>query len=213
MKNQLSSRVIDFDPKADDVLLHAARGGDQQAFGILVERYQPKIYAVALRYARVREDAEDIVQQTFKSAFVHLHRFEGKSSFCTWLTRIAINEALMLLRRVRARRETPIDNANETETAPSAFDIRDSSPDPEAGYLQRERIDLLSAAIEKLPPPLRAAIKLREVGELSTQETARRMALSVAAVKARVFHGRRKLRKRLTNFEITLNVQKLHFNN
>ncbi len=76
-------------------LVLAAKRGDGQAFEILIERYQKRILAVARRFTRIREDAEDVVQQSLQKAFVHLHKFEGKSSFSTWLTRIAINEALM----------------------------------------------------------------------------------------------------------------------
>ena len=180
----------------DHVIALAAKRGDERAFGILFERYQPKIFAVALRYTRVPEDAEDVVQQTFQKAFIHLHTFEGKSSFCTWLTTIAMNEALMLLRRGRALRKVLIDNSREDETA-TGLEIPDSGPDPEANYLKREETEALAAAINKLKVGLRTAIELRELAELSTQETARHMGLSVAAVKARVFHGRRKLRKAL----------------
>jgi RNA polymerase sigma-70 factor (ECF subfamily) len=81
-------------------------------FEILIERYQRRVLAVARRFTHVREDAEDIVQQSLQKAFVHLHKFEGKSSFSTWLTRIALNEALMLMRRVRRRREISIDNSS-----------------------------------------------------------------------------------------------------
>src|SRR5258708_38695701 len=85
--------------KDETALVLAAKSGDGHAFEILIERYQQRILAVARRFSRVREDAEDIVQQSLQKAFVHLHKFEGKSSFSTWLTRIAINEALMMLRK------------------------------------------------------------------------------------------------------------------
>lgn len=91
-------------------LILAAKSGDGQAFEILIERYQRRVLALARRFTRIREDAEDIAQQTFQKAFVHLHKFEGKSRFSTWLTRIAINEALMLLRRGRALREVSIND-------------------------------------------------------------------------------------------------------
>jgi RNA polymerase sigma-70 factor, ECF subfamily len=203
MNDNPNLTTLSFDSAGDHAVVLAAKSGDEQAFGILVERYQPKIFAIALRYARVREDAEDIVQQTFQKAFVHLHKFEGKSSFCTWLARIAINEALMLLRRHRALREVSINDSSEGETDAHSLEITDSGPDPEANYLKREGIEGLSTAIDKLTLRMRTAIRLRELAELSIRETARRMGLSAAAVKARVFHGRRKLRKILQRFEIT----------
>ncbi len=193
-------------PGADEALVAATKGGDELAFDILVRRHRPRIFALALRYARVREDAEDIVQQTFQRAFVHLHQFEGRSSFSTWLTRIAINEALMLLRRGRALREVSIEEPSNTKEASGDLEVSDSSPDPEATCLQREAAQILSAAMHKLTPPVRTAVELRELGELSTRETALRMGLSVAAVKARVFLGRRKLRKILESLEITTSV-------
>ena len=145
----------------------------------LVERHRPRILALALRYVRVREDAEDIVQQTFQKAFVYLHRFEGKSSFSTWLTRIAINEALMLLRRGRVLREVSIDESSNRPETSRDLELSDSSPDPEASCLRREAARILSAAMHKLTPPVRTVIELRELGELSTRETALRMGLSV----------------------------------
>ncbi len=176
-------------------LVLAAKSGDGHAFEILIERYQQRILAVARRFSRVREDAEDIVQQSLQKAFVHLHKFEGKSSFSTWLTRIAINEALMMLRKRRGLREVSMDDSNGSEK--TAIEFPDSASDPESSYLQRERERILSAAMKELTPRTRKAIELRELGELSTRETARVLCLSVATVKTRLFHGRRKLRRLL----------------
>jgi RNA polymerase sigma-70 factor, ECF subfamily len=185
---------------AEEDLVTAAKNGDEPAFETLFKRYQPRIFALALRYTRIREDAEDVVQQTFQKMFVYLNNFEGKSSFATWLTSIAINEALMLLRRGRALREVSADNlSSEDETVP-ALEIPDRSPDPEAEYLQREGLQILFTAIGELRPGMRTAIELRELGELSNQETARRMDLSLSTVKARVFQGRKKLRETLRRY-------------
>ncbi len=171
-------------------LVLAAKRGDGHAFEILVERHQQRILAVARRLTRIREDAEDIVQQSFQKAFVHLHKFEGKSSFSTWLTRIAINEALMLLRRGRGVREVSIDDLSGNEETTLGLEIPDSRAGPESAFLQGERNRILSAAMNKLTPGIRKAIELRELGELSTEEAARVMGLSVEAVKGRVFHGK-----------------------
>lgn len=204
-KKEKRSRVVDernkpkvasiplSDPGADEALIVAARAGDEQAFENLVKRHRPRILAVARRYTRIPEDAEDVVQQTFQKAFIYLQKFEGKSSFSTWLTRIAINEALMLLRRRRALREIFVDDSSSDEGTVAALEIRDTKPDPEAKYAQREGVEILSAAIAQLRPALREAIELHDLGELTSRETAHRMELSVGAVKARVFHGRRKL--------------------
>jgi len=174
-------------------LVLAAKSGDGQAFEILIERHRQRILAVARRLTRIREDAEDIVQQSFQKAFVHLHKFEGRSSFSTWLTRIAINEALMLLRRGRGLREVSIDDLSGNEETALGLEMPDSRAGPESAFLQGERNRILSAAMNKLRPGIRKAIELRELGELSIEEAAQVMGLSVAAVKGRVFHGRRKL--------------------
>jgi RNA polymerase sigma-70 factor (ECF subfamily) len=180
-------------PCEEAILVLAAQNGDREAFEILIERHQRRILAVARRFTRIREDAEDIVQQSFQKAFVYLHKFEGKSSFSTWLTRIAINEALMSLRRGRGHREVSINDLSGNEETSPGLEIPDSRADPETVFLQGERKRILSAAMNKLTPAIRTAIELRELGELSTKEAARAMGLSVSAVKARVFHGRRKL--------------------
>ncbi len=184
----------------EEALVIAAKKGNEHAFEILVERYRRRMLAVALRLTRVQEDAEDVTQQSFQKAFVHLRTFEGKSSFSTWLTRITVNEALMLLRRGRGRREISIDEELFELKESARLEIPDSDPDPEACYLLREQAGILSAAIDTLTPGLRIAIELRDLGELSTQEAALRMGLSVAAVKSRLLHGRRKLREALRRY-------------
>jgi RNA polymerase sigma-70 factor (ECF subfamily) len=178
-------------------LVAGARAGHAPAFDELFKRYERRIYGIAHRIVRNHEDAEDIVQQSFQKAFVHLHKFQGKSSFSTWLTRIAINETLMLMRRGRGLREVSIDEPGGSEESAFALQIPDSCPSPETSYSQREQQRVLSAAMNELTPGMRTAMELRELGELSAEETARTMGLSVGAVKSRVFHGRRKLRERL----------------
>ena len=182
----------------DALLVAAAKARDARAFELLVKRHERKIFSMAHRITRNREDAEDVVQQSFHKAFIHLKRFEGKSLFHTWLTRIAINEALMLLRRNRGLQEVPIKESSTKPEGALPLDFLDSAPNPEASCLDREQEQILSAALNKLRPGVRKAIELRELGELSTRETALVMGLSVAAVKGRVFHGRRKLREILS---------------
>ena len=189
------------DPAAEDAaLVVAAQNGDGHAFEILVGRHERRIFFVARRITRTREDAEDVVQQSFQKAFTHLRKFEGRSAFSTWLTRIAITEALMFLRRGRGLREVLIDDLNEGEETGTVLEFPDSSPDPEAIYSQREQVEMLSAAINELPYGTRRVIQLRELDERSSEETARIMGISVSALKGRMFHGRRKLRERLKHF-------------
>jgi RNA polymerase sigma-70 factor (ECF subfamily) len=187
------------DPAGERTLVVAAKNGDEQAFETLFKRYQRKTLAVVLRYTRVVEDAEDIVQQSFFKAFVHLCQFQGESSFSTWLTRIAINEALMFLRRIGAVREVSIDDIRDAGSADS-LGIPDSNADPETRCSQREEVRILSKAVRNLRPRLRTTIVLSELRELSTRETARRMGLSVGTVKARIFRGKRQLRQELRSY-------------
>jgi RNA polymerase sigma-70 factor, ECF subfamily len=184
----------------DAALVAGAKAGDARAFELLVARHEGKIFLVALRITRNREDAEDVAQQSFQKAFIHLKKFEGESLFSTWLTRITINEALMLLRRKRGSREVPIAESTAGDETSSPLDIPDLGPNPEDNCLRREQERILSAAVNELTPGVRKAIELRELGELSTGETAQVMGLSVGAVKGRVFHGRKKLRQTLERY-------------
>jgi RNA polymerase sigma-70 factor (ECF subfamily) len=199
LRNEIGKRGVSSssDAAADEELVAASKNGDELGFESLAKRYQRRVFALAFRYTRVREDAEDIVQETLRKAFVHLQKFEGKSSFSTWLTRIAINEALMSLRRRRALHEVPADDSSDDNGTTPIADLADISPDPEATYLQKEKVRIVSAAIRQLRPGMRRAVELRELGDLSTRETALRMGLSVAAIKARVFHARKELGKAL----------------
>ena len=198
--NAMSSYPDRLAGREDVALVAGAKTGDARAFELLVQRHEAKIFSLAQRMTRNREDAEDVVQQSLQKAFIHLRKFQGESLFSTWLTRIAINEALMLLRRRRGTREVPIvESTAEGETA-VPLDIPDSGPSPEDSCLQREQERILSAAVNELNPGMRRAIELRELGELSTGETAQAMGLSEGAVKARVFHGRKKLRQTLKRY-------------
>jgi len=188
------------DPAGERTLVVAARNGDEQAFETLFKRYQRKTFAVVLRYTRVVEDAEDIVQQSFYKAFAHLCQFQGESSFSTWLTRIAINESLMFLRRIRLTRELSIDSIGDAEASPAILEKPDSNPNPESRCSQREEVRILSKAVRNLRPALCTTIVLRELRELSTSETARRMGVSVGTVKARIFRGKRQLRQELGSY-------------
>ncbi len=193
----------------ETALVLAAKSGDGQAFEILVERYHGRILAVARRFTRIREDAEDIVQQSFQKAFIYLEKFEGKSCFSTWITRIAINEALMLLRRGRALREISIDDLSGNEETARGLEISDSRAGPESAFLQSERNQILYEAMDKLKPGIRTAIELRDLSELSIKEAARVMGLSVEAVKGRVSNGRRKLHQVLKRESLSISGKQI----
>ena len=189
------------DPGSQDTLLvAAAKNREARAFEILVGRHQGRILRLVQQFTRNWEDAEDVAQQAFQKAFLHLQQFEGNSAFSTWLARIAINEALMWLRKKRAAPEVSIEESTEENVTALPLDSADPGPSPEDSYLQREWKQILSQAIKQLTPAIRTAVELRDLGELSTDETAGVMKLSAGAVKARLFHGRKKLRLLLKRY-------------
>jgi len=181
-------------------LLLAAKTGDSAAFEILCKQSANTVFHLARRLMRNNEDAEDVVQESFQQAFIHLNRFNGDSRFSTWLSRIAINAALMKLRKKHHQWNVPLDESTETEEPVFRQQIEDQGLNPEQLYAQKERQRILSQALNELSPGTRKAIELRELGERSTEETAQIMGISITAVKARVFHGRRRLRERLNRF-------------
>jgi RNA polymerase sigma-70 factor, ECF subfamily len=181
---------------ADGALVAATKRGDTQAFEELVHRHRQRVLAVAQRITNNREDAEDVAQESFHKAFLHLDAFQEKSRFSTWLTRIVMNEAFMLLRRRRGFLEVlPESPGDGAESGSESF--VDQSPDPEESCWRRERAGLLKEAINCLGPTIRTTILLRDIEERSIKETAQMLGASVTAVKARIFQGRRKLRRTL----------------
>jgi RNA polymerase sigma-70 factor (ECF subfamily) len=178
----------------------AAKRGDPAAFEMLCKQSANTVFRVARRMMRSNEDAEDVVQESFQQAFIHLKNFKGDSRFSTWLSRIAINAALMKLRKRRHVWDVSLDESTETEESSSRLDVEDQGLNPEQLYARTERQRILSEAMNELAPGMRKAIELRELGERSTEETARIMGISAGAVKARVFHGRRKLREGLRRY-------------
>ena len=181
-------------------LLLVAKTGDSAAFEILCKQSANTVFHIARRIMRNNEDAEDVVQESFQQAFIHLKRFNGDSRFSTWLSRIAINAALMKLRKKHRFSEVSLDESAEIEQRSRHVDVQDQNLNPEQLYAQKECQRILSEVINELTPGMRKAIELRELGERSTEETAQIMGISVTAVKARVFHGRKKLRERLNHF-------------
>jgi RNA polymerase sigma-70 factor (ECF subfamily) len=182
------------DKESDGALVAAVKCGDMQAFEELVFRHKQKVLAMAQRITNNREDAEDVAQESFHKAFLHLNDFQEKARFSTWLTRIAMNEAFILLRRRRRVFEVLPENPDDGGNASSEAAV-DRSPNPEESCWRRERTDLLAKAINRLAPKIRSTIVLRDIKERSVKETAQILGTSITAVKARQFQGRRKLRE------------------
>jgi RNA polymerase sigma-70 factor (ECF subfamily) len=185
----------DFHAASDERLLSAARRGNHAAFGELCSRHSKKIFHVTLRITRNHEDAEDALQECFLNALVHLRDFDGRSLFSTWLTRIAMNAALMKLRRTRFSRETPLEITDEFGNESMHFQVSDQAPNPEDDYAERERDTILRDALGSLRPRLRAAVEIRQLQERSMKETAQMLGISEAATKGRLFQARAALRK------------------
>jgi len=177
------------------LLVAQAKSGRSSAFGKLYELHRVRIYHTVFRILRNRQDAEDAVQRSFQRAFTNLCRFREDSTFSTWVTRIAINDALMLLRQRRAN--TRLQENNHDTEAPSVLDSTDKGPTPEQAFAETERRAAVLQAISYLRESLRTVALLRELQGLTSAETARRLGLTVTAVKARTFRARRHLRNYL----------------
>lgn len=186
-------------PEPDAALVEAARRRDPEAFKELVTRYGSRILLLAQRITRNREDAEDVSQESFARAFLRLDTFRGDSRFSTWLTRITINQSLMKL-RARRSRELHFGVPANTEKAPFCAELADDSPSPEQRYSREELQRILDSAMRELPITFREVVRLREVEERSTKETARMMGLSIPAVKSRAARGQLMLRHALTKY-------------
>src|SRR5207249_8125315 len=189
------------EPVSDELALVAsAKAGDVAAFEELVRRYDRNVFRIAQHITQNREDAEDVVQDAFIKAFSNLKQFQGQSKFYTWLVRIAVNEALMKLRRRRPERTVSLDEDVKTEDDSVPREVADWSPNPEQQYTQAELREILDRTIHGLPPTFRTVFVLRDVEGLSTEETAEALSLSVPAVKSRLLRARLQLRNRLTKF-------------
>jgi RNA polymerase sigma-70 factor, ECF subfamily len=192
----LPSQVVQAD---EPVLVAAAKSGDTSAFETLVNRYERKIFRLTQNITQNREDAEDAMQEAFLKAYEHLGDFEGNSRFYTWLVRIAVNQALMKLRR---RRPNVVSLDEEIDTGEDMVprDVEDWGPSPIERYEQTELGEILAKVIAELDPPFRIVFQLRDIEQLSTEETAEALGLSVPAVKSRLLRARLKLRQKLNQF-------------
>lgn len=186
-------------PGDEATLVAAAKAGDPSAFETLVNRYDRKIFRLAQNITQNAEDAEDVMQEAFLKSYEHLPEFQGNSRFYTWLVRIAVNQALMKLRKRRPNLVS-LDQEIETEDDFMPREVEDWGPTPEERYVQTELRDILSRVIGELEPGFRVVFQLRDMENLSTEETAEVLGLSVPAVKSRLLRARLKLRQRLNRY-------------
>jgi RNA polymerase sigma-70 factor (ECF subfamily) len=184
------------DAATDEVLVAAAKRGDRPAFEELWRRYSSSTFRLVYRITKNQDDAEDVVQDAWMKAYVHLETFNGNSRFSTWLTRIAINSALMILRRKRAHPENAME-FTDGETW-QKWEIADRSQDIEGEYEQHCRAERIRQAISGLRPSLRSVVEIYHFNEISVHETANIAGISIAAAKSRLLRARAILRKALT---------------
>ena len=182
----------------DDFLVSAARAGDSSAFVELYERHSRKVLPRIYRITKNREDAEDAFQDAVLRAFVHMKGFEGRSNFTSWLTRIATNSALMLLRKRRGGREISIEQMGDDPENLRPWEPRDRGETPEDCCARQESEELLRATIQRLPCIFREAVELQHAREYSTGQIAEELGISVSAAKSRLMRARRTVRQRLS---------------
>ncbi len=182
----------------ETTLVAKAREGEPRAFGELVRRYENKIFRLAQHITQNREDAEDVLQETFMKAYEHLDQFQGNSKFYTWIVRIAVNQALMKLRRRKTDKSVSLDETIDTGEDTIVREIAAWDENPEQKFSREELGEVLDTAIQGLEPLYRSVFVLRDIEELSTEETAEALNLSVPAVKSRLLRARLQLREKLT---------------
>ena len=189
----VTSEAIRF--MTDEVLVAAAKMGHGTVFDELHKRHAERMLRVALRITRHRQDAEDAVQESFLSAYLHIKSFDGRARFETWLTSIAINAALKV-RKNRTSREVPLENPAKSFNSDTKRNLKSRGQNPEEICTNSEREATLRDAIGKLRPLLRNVVELYQLQELSLHETAKALGISTAATKGRLFHARAALRGR-----------------
>ena len=194
----MTNSIPQTDGLDEATLVERAKSGETAAFTELVRRYDKKIFRMAKQITQSDEDAEDVLQEALFKAYQHLNDFQGNSRFYTWLVRIAVNEALMKLRKRKSDRTVSLDEEIDTGEETVTREIAVWDGDPEQRYSQEEMRVILDDAIQSLKPSFRTVFVLRDVEELSTEETADTLGLSIPAVKSRLLRARLELREKLT---------------
>jgi RNA polymerase sigma-70 factor, ECF subfamily len=180
---------------SDESLIASARGGNRNAFGDLVRRHSRRVYATSFKMLKNREDAEDNLQNVFCKAYGKICQFEGNSQFSTWLVRIAINEALMMLRKRRSEDMTPCSEGDlSTNDREMKTELRDLHADPERQYLTKE---LAAKAFDALHPTLKYTFILQKGEGWTSRELAKALDITAETVKSRIFRARVRMRERL----------------
>lgn len=183
-------------------LIQRAMDGDSESQDQLFARYRTRLYRLALRLLRRKEEAEDAVQDGLLLAYKNLSSFQGRSLFSTWLTRIVVNAALVRMRRQKARPEFFLQEISPEERFPAGH-VVDLRPDPEQECAYLETRNILDGALEELSPSIRSAFQLRELEDLSNSEAAEVSGVQIGAFKSRISRARSQLAARLSLEELT----------
>ena|ERR1700730_412747 len=178
---------------ADDDVVSAAQAGSPEAFRKLHALYSRRLYKTIVIITKNPQDAEDALQDTFLRAYLAIQTFERRSNIYTWLTRIAVNSALMILRKQRTRAEVLFDPQPDSQLETLSFEVRGSAPNPEETYDLDQRQLKTLRAIRRLDPHLRAPIRMHLMHGWSVREISRALNISEAAVKARLYRARQRL--------------------
>jgi len=189
-------QVPDATTASDESLVETAQNGGHWAYVELCGRYQELIFRMVQRITRNSHDTEDVLQDAWMRGFVHISTFDGRAAFSTWLTRIAINSALMVLRKRRWHLEASLDDQKDLDVS-DRLEVVEPSCGPEDALLRKERLLLVRQAIDGLPPSLRRVAELRQSTEVSLKEMATLTGISVPATKSRLSRARFALRKHL----------------
>jgi len=188
----------------DLTLVKRVKTGDQRAFKLLVERYQRKIYAVALGMVKDKEEARDISQEAFVKVYKYLDHFKGDSSFYTWLYRITVNISIDALRKKQALRgeQVELDEAVKMDTAEANIGALGSrlGTNPQKSALRKELAEKIQQALETVPEKHRAILLLREVEGMSYEDLSRTLQIPKGTVMSRLFHARTKVQKILSEY-------------
>lgn len=189
------------DGKTANISIDALRGGDRYEFSRLVETHSAPLYRLGLKMLGHPQDAEDVLQNTFLKALQYLPEFEGRSSVSTWLYRIAVNEALMLLRKRRPETSlVDLEKESEENEDYTPHNLTDWCCLPEEELLSVEGQNYLDAAIQHLPEKLKIVFLLRDVEGLSIEETGQVLNLSATAIKTRLLRARLRLREEISTY-------------
>jgi RNA polymerase sigma-70 factor (ECF subfamily) len=179
--------------RREDPLVAAVQAGVPEAFAQLYTLYSPRLYGTIIAITKNPEDAQDALQETFLRAHLRGHAFEGRSSIYSWLTRIAINSALMILRKRRTRPEVLFDPQPDDRAETIFFKLRDPAPNPEEVYDFRQRQIRTLRSIRRLDPKLQAPLRMLMKHEWSVKEISHALNISEAAVKSRLYRARQRL--------------------